>query len=268
MKQDNPLSERIAETFAQLDNVLAVALGGSTATGYGDRESDIDIYVYANGGVDLEFRAELAAKHDRFAEIGNTAFEDGDEWIHSGSGTHVDVMFRDPRWLEDEVARTLKECAARTGYSTCICHNVSTSIVLFDRDAWYEQIKLLTDSPYPAALRSAIIDKNYPLLRQKLGSFKHQIVLAASRADRVSVNHRSAAFLSSYFDVLFALNHVYHPGEKRLLQIASHLDVRPSDLIESVESLLSTEPTNVAALAFSVDVLCDGLDTCLRSAAL
>jgi hypothetical protein len=29
----------------------------------------------------------------------------------------------------------------------------------------------------------------------------------------VSLNHRTAALLASYFDVLFALNRVHHPGD-------------------------------------------------------
>ena len=47
-----------------------------------------------------------------------------------------------------------------------------------------------------------------------------RIKKAAGRNDTVSVNHRTAAFLASYFDVLFAINRVFHPGEKKQVAFA------------------------------------------------
>ena len=54
-----------------------------------------------------------------------------------------------------------------------------------------------------------------------LPSFDTQITKAEKRGDLVSVNHRVAEFLASYFDVLFALNEMTHPGEKRMQSICS-----------------------------------------------
>jgi hypothetical protein len=53
------------------------------------------------------------------------------------------------------------------------------------------------------------------------------------RGDAVSVNHRAAAFLASAFDVIFALNRVLHPGEKRLVSyVEASCPLRPDGFRE------------------------------------
>ena len=59
------------------------------------------------------------------------------------------------------------------------------------------------------------------LLSGMLPSFDAQIEKAENRKDFVSVNHRVTEFLASYFDIIFALNEMTHPGEKRMQSIGS-----------------------------------------------
>ena len=60
-----------------------------------------------------------------------------------------------------------------------------------------------------------------------------------ARGDAITVNHRIAALLSSFFDILFAVNRVPHPGEKRLATIAAErCPLRPTDLDLQVDALL------------------------------
>ena len=68
-------------------------------------------------------------------------------------------------------------------------------------------------------LKKAIIERNMKLMHGVLPSYDKQIIKAYERHDYVSINHRVSAFLESYFDVIFALNEMTHPGEKRLMQI-------------------------------------------------
>ena len=88
---------------------------------------------------------------------------------------------------------------------------------------------------------------NLPLLRAARHSFAAEVELAARRGDAVSANHRTAAWLASLFDALFALNRRLHPGEKRLLEHAATLERVPPGLARDVEAILAAPPEERAA---------------------
>lgn len=159
----------------------------------------------------------MARKFGKRPSIGNHFWETGDEWIASRSGTVVDIMYRSPAWIEEQLDRVWHRHQASVGYSTCFVYNVLHSQLLYDRDGWFASLQASVAQPYPEPLRHAIVAKNHPILRGLHSCYVHQITLALDRDDRVSVNHRVAALLASYFDILFAVNRFLHPGEKRLV---------------------------------------------------
>lgn len=268
MFEDDAVRQAVATirtAFAQWPHVTALAMGGSRASGLADRTSDIDLYAYVSAEVPVSARTALANDRGRAIEIDNRFWEPGDEWDDIAAGVHVDVMYRSPAWTENELTAVLDRHEARLGYSTSLWHNIRTSKPLFDRTGWFADLQRHAERSYPEGLMRAVVAKNQPVLRTAASSYRAQIVKAAARNDRVSVNHRVAAFLASYFDVLFAINRATHPGEKRLLQTASALACVPPSFAEQIDQLLTTaasaEPT---ALGDAVDALCDGLDACVR----
>ena len=71
------------------------------------------------------------------------------------------------------------------------------------------------------------------------------IEFAVKRNDPVSVNHRIAAFLASYVDIIFALNEVYHPGEKRMIKYAKkHCKILPENFEENINELFRVDDTD------------------------
>ena len=250
------LAGTLARSYAELPEVEGVALGGSRATGVADGASDVDLYVYARGEVPLARRAEVARARAEKPELDHRAFEPGDEWEERETHLHVDVMFRSLGFIEDELDRVLVRHEARVGYSTCLWHNVRTSVPLFDRAGWLAGLAARAAAPYPEPLRRAIVAKNLPLLLRNLSSFHHQLQRAQERGDAVAVNHRISAFLASAFDVLFALNRVPHPGEKRLLEaVLRDCPVRPFGFEEDVTELAAGGPGSAsAAESLAVDL--------------
>lgn len=254
------VARRIAAAYAAWPEVQAIALGGSRAAGPADEASDVDLYVYVRPEPSLAARAAIVGASPR-AEIGNRAFEPGDEWIDAATGVHVDAMFRDPAWIEDELDRVLVRCEARTGYSTALWHGVRSSSALFDRAGWYAALQARAAAPYPEALARAIVRRNLPLLAEGLSSFTAQLEKAVRREDAVSVNHRVAALLASAFDVLFALNRETHPGEKRLLeQVEARCPRRPPGFVDGVRALLAASSAGGPEVVLRARELAAGLE--------
>ena len=258
------VAQRVAKQFASLPQVEAVVESGSRTSEFADALSDIDLYVYLTEDIPLEQRAPIAAGSPR-AEIGNATWEAGDEWIDAETGMPVDVMYRHVRWIEEQLDRVLVHHQASAGYSTCFWYNVLHSRVLFDRTGWFEGLHTRAKQTYPSELRRAIMAKNYPLLRHNQSAYLHQIELAVVREDQVSVNHRVTALLASYFDVLFALNELPHPGEKRLIRHAKASCTKlPHDMERQATELLASAAGAGHDTTAKVNTLLDGLEELLQ----
>jgi predicted nucleotidyltransferase len=239
-----PIVERLAQQFAELPQVMAVVLAGSRGAGTGDKESDFDLYVYTLRDVAVEFRRSLLGEG---AEIDNRFWEPGDEWSEPATHTRLDIMYRSPGWIEEQLDRVLVRQEAAIGYSTCFWYNITHSEALLDPRGWYRQLQERASVSYPEGLRRAVVKKNWPLLRRNHSSFRRQIELALKRGDAVSVQHRLTALLASFFDVWFALERKAHPGEKRLLAhltepwallVSAVLDAQAETLFTHLDSLL------------------------------
>ncbi|ARV62185.1 DUF4037 domain-containing protein [Nostocales cyanobacterium HT-58-2] len=266
MPLNNSLVETIATEFSKLPQVIAVALAGSQTASVWDELSDLDFYVYIQEEIPINIRAEISRKFANRSEINNQFWEPGDEWIDTNSGLGIDIMYRSPEWIEAQLDSVLVKHQASVGYSTCFWWNVLHSKALYDRNDWFQRLQQKANQPYPEALRRAIIAKNYPILRNNISSYLHQIELAISRNDFISINHRIAALIASYFDIIFAVNSVPHPGEKRLIQFANNLCKKlPVDMEKNINTLVCSIASSFddKGILDKANILIDGLDELL-----
>jgi predicted nucleotidyltransferase len=256
----------LTRRFQEFPAVAAVALGGSQASTAGDSLSDIDLYVHTSGTIRLQARQALVLEMGATrADLDLQFWDLGDEWIDAETGIEVDVIYWDPTWVEGQLDRVWRRHQASLGYSTCLWHTVRYAQPLFDRQGWFGGLQQQSRQPYPEALRQAIIAKNHAVLRRVIPSYAHQIEKAGRRGDQVSLNHRLAALLASYFDVVFALNRVLHPGEKRLMaQAEAHCERLPVGMAPQIEAVLQAPCTVDGGLVPKVHFLLDNLDDLLR----
>ena len=229
--------DELLAALSWLDEVEAVALGGSRAGTAYDDQSDYDVYVYCTGTVSEQTRRALLAPHCRVMEIGNHFWEYEDNCTLT-SGVDIDILYRDLDVLCGDVASVVERCEPRNAYTTCMWHNLLTCRVLYDRDGRLAAAKRRFDVPYPELLRSRILERGMRLLHGSLPAYDAQLHKAVSRGDWVSVAHRAAAFMETYFDVIFALNRMTHPGEKRLVSLcAARCRLLPEHFEENIRAL-------------------------------
>ena len=227
------------EELGSLSQVEAIALGGSRATGRNDEKSDYDVYVYVSDSIDETIRRNVLDKYCKYMEIGNSFWELEDD-VTLKDGIDMDIIYRNMKEFESMVSSVVDDCVAWNGYTTCMWHNLITSKIVYDRNGKLKELQTKYQIPYPKKLKENIISQNMNLLSGMLPSFDMQIEKAEKRGDFVSVNHRVTEFLASYFDILFALNEMTHPGEKRMQSICSkECKILPKNFDENLNKLFN-----------------------------
>lgn len=241
--------DKLIQELSDIPQIEAIALGGSRAGDRFDEKSDYDVYLYCTTPVSLDDRRKLLAQYCSYLEIGNHFWEEEDNCTLK-NGVDIDILYRNLDDFVRDVACVVEQHFPRNGYTTCMWHNLKTCKILYDRDGRLDAAKKRFDIPYPRQLKENIIQRNRTLLHGSLPAYDGQIRKAAAREDSVSINHRIAAFLESYFDILFALNEQTHPGEKRLMALArKNCPILPENFEENLSVLFSDMFTDSQALS-------------------
>ena len=227
--------EKLFEELSEIPEVEAIALGGSRTGNEYDEKSDYDVYLYCTGNVNIDIRKTILSKYCDVMELGNQFWEYEDNCVLK-NGVDIDILYRNIKDFGNDVASVVEGCQGRNGYTTCMWHNLSTCKVLYDENNRLTELKERFNVPYPLELKKNIIERNMLLLEDGLPAYKTQILKAVGRGDRNSVIHRSAGFFESYFDIVFALNEMTHPGEKRLASICEkQCKILPEDFKKNLD---------------------------------
>ena len=245
--------EKLYKEFSLLPEVEAIALGGSRAGDSYDEKSDYDLYIYCSSLPSEDDRKEIIQKYCSYYEIGNAFWELEDDCTLS-NGIDIDILYRNLENFESDLSAVVEKCAARNGYTTAMWHNLLTSKILYDKNGSYARLKERFGVPYPDKLRENVVLRNLRLLSDNLPSYDKQIKKAVKRKDYVSVNHRVTAFLESYFDIIFAVNRLTHPGEKRMVEYAvKNAKILPDNFEGNIERLFDNLYINPDKALVAID---------------
>jgi hypothetical protein len=248
METPYPLLDRISAALAAVPGVVAVALGGSRATGAAHASSDTDIGLYFSerAGLDVQRLLEVvkslvddpAAAH--VTEVGGWG-----PWIVGGgwltiAGQKVDLLYRPV----ESVERVIGDCREgrismdyQPGHPHGFCSaiwmgEVALCRLLSDPDGALARLKAMT-VPYPDRMREALIRR-----------FQWEILFSIENA-RTAIQKGDDSYivgcafrsLACAAQVLFAVNRRYLINEKGALAIAVGLPLTVADLAERAKSV-------------------------------
>lgn len=257
--------ELLWKELSEIEEVEAIALGGSRATNTYDDKSDYDLYVYCSNRIDIEVRKSILSKYCKYMEISNTFWEEEDDCTLN-NGIDIDIIYRNLNDFDKSLDYVVNKFNSYNGYTTCMWFNLLNSKILYDKDLKLTSLKNKYDIPYPKQLRENIISNNLRLLHGNLPSYDKQIIKAVERDDKVSINHRLSAFLEAYFDILFAYNVLCHPGEKRMVSYLNTYAYRlPEHFEEYLNQLFKDAFINPNQLTNDIELILFELDKMLNT---
>lgn len=227
------MNEKLIERLYLCEKIEALVLGGSRATGKNDDNSDFDYYVYLSEDLSENERQLMLKDFVKYMEYSNEFWELEDDGILK-NGIDIEFIYRTISDMSKSLDNLLIKGNVSNGFSTCFVDNLIASKVIFDKKGNYKELqdrykKLLTNDFY-----DLIVYKNFPILMDRMPSLYFQVEKALKRNDLLSMNHRSSAYFEMYFDIIFAINRQTHPGEKRMLELASELSYSPKDMKKDI----------------------------------
>ena len=247
--------EKLFEELSNLPEIEAIALGGSRTGEVYDEKSDYDVYLYCASAIDEDVRRSVLEKYCSYMEIGNSFWELEDNCVLN-NGIDIDILYRNLDDFSKGLASVVEGYQAYNGYTTCMWHNLKTCKIVYDRDGRLQVVKERFNVSYPQQLKKNIIDKNMKLLSDAMPAYKFQIAKAVERKDLVSVGHRTAAFMESYFDIIWAMNELTHPGEKRLVSLCQNqCKILPADFEKNINQLYADLFNNLDKVNEDVDAI-------------
>lgn len=248
-------SSRVVEAVGGMPGVVGITLGGSAGSGLADAASDIDLHVYTRGPLAPD--AERAERLRRCADPGSV--EAGvrswglEDHLRVG-GRDVELIYVSLDDLLADVERAYGEGLDGEGFVTAQFFYLAHGHLLHDPSGEVARLRDSLRAAYPEPTRQALLRSNPELLRVYLA----QLRKAQARGDVLFVQHRRYTIQMVFFNLLFALNRRYHPGEKRLLIHGERCELRPLRMAERW-SHTARLPTDDPALLDALDSLAGDL---------
>jgi hypothetical protein len=223
-----------------------IALGGAHAKRVADAESDLDLYIFCSQILPGEQRKQLCMHFDGVESV--TGWGDDTPFVQGGTdfyyrGLKVECWMRNTSYVSDIIA----ECQAGLVrhdlvtwtvmgfYNYCTLSDLHNMVLVDDPDGLLTRWKMQIGR-YPPKLRETILSTY--LAKAKFWPHNFHYHTAVERCDTLYVAGIVQQVVHNLIQVIFALNRVYFPGEKKLAGAIEHLPIKPDRLAERLQALV------------------------------
>ncbi|GAA4318461.1 nucleotidyltransferase domain-containing protein [Compostibacter hankyongensis] len=242
---------KFTEDLSKIENLKAIALGGSHATGRANKNSDIDLGLYYYGHEPFLIKAiqKIAEKYSTDKKTVVVDFYEWGPWVNGGAWINtevgkVDLLYRNINQIENTIldAKVGKwqshyEQQPPFGFtSITYLAESATSVPLFDPNFILRELKELI-KPYPKALKQNVINATLwsaEFTLAQVGGF-------ASQKDMYNTLGCFTRCLKNIVDALYAINEIYPIGDKLAVQILSRAENVPDNLDQKINAVLTTD---------------------------
>jgi hypothetical protein len=236
--------------FCQGD--YGIALGGAHAKGMDDRASDLDLYVFARQVLPCAQRTQLTEAYDpeiqSIISWGEDApfIQGGTDFVYQGQ--KVECWLRNIDYIDEIIAQCQAGSVTQTivtwtvmgFYNHCALSDLRNMASVDDPQGVLAHWKTLV-SDYPPRLREAILTRHMNAAKFWPQNFHY--LSAIKRGDILYVQGIVNQVAHNLFQVLFALNQVYFPGDKKLDLAIDHLPLKPADFTARVKRIVAPQVT-------------------------
>jgi hypothetical protein len=253
---DYALTQIIA-AVADLPGFAAISLGGSVASGLADASSDLDLHVYWRAPL-----AEPSARAERLAHVADAGSVEveiltwGLEDHLRVQGRLVELIYVPLDELLAEAERAYGAGLISQGYTTSRLFYATNGRILHDPGGDFGAIQARLLAGYPEPTRRLLLRHHPELLRYNLGTLR----IGQARGDLLFAQHCRTVVQEIFFNLLFALNRRYHPGEKRLLIHGERCPLGPADMAarwSRAARLAADDPALLETLGGLIEDLCN-----------
>jgi predicted nucleotidyltransferase len=224
-----------------------IAVGGSYAKGVSDEQSDVDIYLFANQILPRDQRSTLM-KHRLNSASQIISWGDDALFVEGGTdfwyaGRKVECWLRNMQRIEKTLQMCLNGQIDR-GYVVWTVMGFYNYVALSDihvmqiiedpngiLGGWKDRL-----DEYPAALRKAIIGRYLAEVQFWPENFHY--LSAIERGDILYTTGIVQQVVYAMIQVVFALNRVYFPGEKKVGMALEKLALQPGEFNQRIRELV------------------------------